>query len=124
MAPSDILFAIANKAFWSIATGVPFPAGDAVYVDTLTVYVAEMFPKHPRFGSIEQLGDQPLDQRDRTGHLAASACVEGRHFNVWSPGWRADSKRGSTSDCCQRSSGWPVLWKIRKPATARPASRG
>jgi len=68
-----------------LSAGVRFPAGDAVYVDTLTVYVAEMFPKHPRFGSIEQLGDQPLDQRDRTAHLAASACVEGRHLNVVEP---------------------------------------
>ena len=44
--PTDILFAIANKAFWPIATGVPFPAGDAVYVDTLTVYFTEMFRVH------------------------------------------------------------------------------
>ena len=36
-----------QQSILPIATGIPFSAGDAVYVDTLTVYVAEMFLTAP-----------------------------------------------------------------------------
>ena len=48
MAAAVVLFAIVSKPVWLIATGLVFTTTAALYIQTLNVYIAEMFPTQRR----------------------------------------------------------------------------
>jgi len=48
MAAAVVLFAIVSRPVWLIATGLVFTTAAALYIQTLNVYIAEMFPTQRR----------------------------------------------------------------------------